>query len=335
MEEKKKFIFNLKSNKKYNPIFNYKKIDYDKEFCLNKLMDFEKQFKKYSNPISSLYLELIKEDIEWINNLYERDTLKFSEWLSNLYGRPSSSLYEQALVTLKSIKFEGLIGNEGQISSNEMKEIILAKLKEKHFDNWVIEVKRSSARIYIDSVSKKIIIREDSIFSFSEINRLVVHEIETHVLRYENGSKQKYLMFCKGFPNYLKAEEGLALLAESKNNLLLPKDLAKYCARLVASYICFDLDFSETFSFISQFLNISDSFDIVARIKRGLIDTAHYGGFTKDQIYYSGFIELKNLPLEKIRKLFLGKIGIEDLNIIDKIEDINYNIELPDWIKHD
>jgi len=95
------------------------------------------------------------------------------------------------------------------------------------------------------------------------------------------------------------------------------------------------LDFLETFIFINQYLNVTDSFDIVARVKRGLEDTAQYGGFTKDQIYYSGFLELKNLPIETIKKLFLGKIGIEHLNIIGKIEDINYNVRLPEWIDHD
>jgi len=328
-EEKRNFILNLKAGKKYNPIFKYKKIKLRKNYLSN-LSYLEDEFKKYSSPISLLYLKLIRDDKEWINNLYKRDTPEFCEWLSELYGCPNYSLYNKALTTLKLIKLEDLTGRE--ISSDEMKKIIFSKLREKHFDDWKIKVKNSSARISIDSVAKAITIKDDSVFNSLEIDRIIVHEVETHVLRYENGSRQKYLMFRKGFPNYLKTEEGLAILAESKNRVLLNRDLAKYCARLIASYICFKMDFSEMFSFINQYLNTSDSFDVVARIKRGLKDTTHYRGFTKDQIYYSSFLQLKNLSKKKIQKLFVGKIGIEHLNIIDEIEGINYNIELPGWI---
>ena len=297
------------------------------------MLYFDKEFKKYNNPVSSLYLELIQDDLGWTNNLFKREKSEFCEWLSELYGRPSNSLYTKALATLKSITFEEIM--DKQILPNEMKKTISVKLKERNFKNWAIEIRNSSARIAIDSITKKIIIKNDSNFSLSEIDRLVVHEIETHVLRYENGCKQNYLIFRKGFPNYLEAEEGLAILSESKNGVLLPKDMAKYCGRLIASYLCFDMDFSDTFSIISEYFNVSDSFDIVARVKRGLIDTEHYGGFTKDQIYYSGFLEVSNLSKEKIRKLYLGKIGLENLNIIDEIKDIDYNIELPSWIKYE
>lgn len=333
IEEKEKFISRLKNNGKYNPIFKYERLKLNEEFYLNNLLYFENEFKKYSNPISLLYLELIQKDLEWINHLFEREKSEFCEWLSELYGRPSYSLYTKALDTLKSIPIEEVVGN--QITPNEMTEIVSKKLKERNFENWKIEIKNSSARISIDSITKTISIKSDSIFTISEIDRLVVHEIETHVLRYENGSKQKYLIFRKGFPNYLIAEEGLAILGESKNKVLLSNDLAKYCSRLIASYICFELDFSDTFYVINQYLNASDSFDIVARVKRGLIDTANCGGFTKDQIYYSGFLEVRNLPKEKIRKLFLGKISLEKLNVVDEIKDINYNVKLPSWVKHD
>jgi uncharacterized protein (TIGR02421 family) len=330
-EEKDKFISNLKRGSIYNPIFQYKKISYDRNDALLRLKKYEKKFRKYSNPISPFYLELIREDIEWINNFCERDTHRFCDWLSKLYGKPEDSFYTQALDKIKSLRLEN--HNETQISAIKMKERIINKLKEKNINGWNIRVKDSSSRISVATITKTITIKENAYFSFSEIDRLMVHEIGTHVLRYENGRKQKYILFKKGFPNYLKTEEGLAILSEEKNNVLSQKDLVKYCARLIASYLCFNSDFCDLFKVVNNYLNIDDSFDIVARVKRGLINTEQFGGFTKDQIYFRGYLEVKYLPLDKMRKLFLGKIGIEHLDIIDQLENINFNINLPKWVE--
>ncbi len=332
-EEKEKFISNLERDSRYNPIFQYKKITYNKKDILLRLRKFGEKFREYSNPVSLLYTKLIKDDTDWLNNFYERDACRFPDFLSNLYGKPEDSLFNQALNEIKSLQLEN--HDETQISPTRMKQTIINKLKEKHINDWNVQVDNSSSKMFVNPVTKTITIKDNTCFDVSEINRIMVHEIGTHVLRYENGSKQKYLLFKKGFPDYLKTEEGLAILSETKNDLLSSRELAKYCARLIASYLCFNSDFWDIFKVINIYLNLDDSFDIVARVKRGLVYTEQLGGFTKDQIYFRGHLEVKHLSLDKIRKLFLGKIGIEHLEIIDQLDDINLNIDLPEWAKND
>lgn len=329
-QEKKDFLYNFERNRKYIPIFKYKELE-NANLYLKTLKDFEYRFKQCSDPISFLYLKLLAEDLKWVSNILRRDSNDFKEWLSMLYGRPNKSLYDFALNTLNSLKTE--YPEEKKFFSYEMKEVIINKLKENKFRDWTIKIENSPSRISVNPVKKLIIIKDNSYFTLSEINRIIVHEIETHVLRFENGTRQKYLIFSKGFPNYLETEEGLALLSEHKNNLLSVNDLIKYCSRLIVAYQCFELDFWELFLIVNRYLSVSDSFDLVSRIKRGLKDTSDLGGFTKDQIYYSGFLQVSKLKQNELKKLYIGKVGIKDLDFIDELNYINYNIQLPGWLK--
>lgn len=327
--EKNKFISNFKKQIQYDPIFNYKEFDFDPKDVINKLTKFKKHFEKTPHPLSAYYLELIEDDIEQILNLSKRQTPKLTEWLSDIYGKPQDHFYKQALRTIQSLK---TAKEHQEVKPNTMKHLIISKLRERGIKGWIVKITISSARISVNNTLKTIFISSGSLFSFSELDRLIVHEIGTHVLRYENGNKQKYMIFSQGFPDFLKTEEGLAIWSEYKNNLLSNNDMVKYCARLIACYVCFNFSFSEVFKMIVPFLNYEDSFDIVARVKRGLIDTSRPGGFTKDQIYYSGFNDIKNLPQQDIKKLFIGKIGIEHLDLIPQLDGINPNIEIPEWV---
>ncbi len=332
-EQKQKFITALRKNTRYNPYFEYKNIRFNFDEVIRELIKMRKEFEALNNIISFLYVDLIEEDMNWIRNFAQRESNKFPEYLTSLFGKPDKKLFEKAVATIKILKKN--TRSEHQIDSIEMKKLIEKKIADKNIKDWKIVTKESSSRIAVSSIRKEIIINMDSYFGLSEIERLLVHEIGTHVLRYENGMKQKYMIFRKGFPGYLKTEEGLAILSESKNNLLSPKDLSKYCARLITAYSCFEYDFWDLFNQIQDYLDTNDSFDVVARIKRGLINTDYCGGFTKDQIYFKGFIEVSNLPMKKIENLYIGKIGVEHLSLINQMDDINFDIEFPKWIKND
>ncbi len=331
LTEKKRFFLSLKENSRYNPIFKYNKIRYERKHALSILEGLAREFENTDSTLSCFYLELIEDDTDWINNLCEKRTTDFCGWISNLYGKPEDSLYKQALDIIGSLELENV--NETSISSTEMRAKVADRLRQSNITDWNVEIKDSSARIFVNPVTKTIGIRKEATFSSREIDRLMAHEIGIHVRRYENGSRQRYLLFRKGFPNYMSTEEGLAILSESKNDLLSSKDLAKYCARLIASYLCFSCDFWDLFKSINTYLNVNDSFDVVARVKRGLVHTEQFGGFTKDQIYIAGYLEVKRLPLERIRRLFLGKIGIQHLDFIDQMDGINENVDLPEWFE--
>lgn len=177
-------------------------------------------------------------------------------------------------------------------------------------------------------------VKDTAMFTENELQRLFVHEIETHILRNENGKTQRYEMFTYGFPDNISTEEGLAILAEQLNNLRDETDELRYALRVVLCYKCFEMDFYDLFKLANQYFDEDRAFDMVARVKRGLTDTSQFGGYTKDQVYFTGYHQIKNLPKETLKKLYIGKIGIQHLELINQFDDLNYKVRIPQWIEN-
>ena len=140
-------------------------------------------------------------------------------------------------------------------------------------------------------------------------------------------------LFQYGFPDYLRTEEGLAITSEYRQNFLSDMDLAKYCSRVIAAYNTKDYDFYDLFKIIYKYHEFEQTFSIVSRIKRGLIDTSVYGGYTKDQIYLDGYLAIKKLEDNEIEKLFCGKISLKELKNINYLGEINQKYIRPNWLK--
>lgn len=331
-EEKQRFLSELSKDKKYNPRFVYKPISFNVKKLTATLNSLKNRLLDIDHPLSRYYERYFEQDIDFIHNISRRSSILFPSWLSGLYGFPNENEYNIAKSILEKIDVNETRHIEYTLSPETMKTEIHKILEDCQITDWRISLTASSARFSVNPVTKTIKIEKDTFFNPDEIQRLLLHEIGVHVLRSENGSKQRFLLFSKGFPDYLQTEEGLAILSEKRNGLLNNIALTKYCCRLLAAHLCQYLDFYKVFRQISIFLSAKDSFDIVARIKRGLEDTSTPGGFTKDQIYIKGLLELEGLELQSIRQLFVGKIGIQDLNIIDKIY-MNYEISYPKWLE--
>ncbi|MDP8033789.1 DUF1704 domain-containing protein [Pasteurella atlantica] len=330
-QEKEQFIAKFRQNQKYNPIFKYCN-SRDNSEVIEKLQIFYKQFSDINFCLSELYKISINKDIEWLTH-FENKGVTFNNWLSSLYGKPKDEDIQQALDILKTYNCT-LNKNEEQISAVEAQRFITSKLEMCGY-NWKVTIQNMSAKMSVSSLEQTLNIKDSATFTLSEIERLYVHEIETHILRNENGKKQKYEIFSIGFPNYLATEEGLATLAEERNHLRSKYDEMKYALRLILCDKCLTTDFWDLFIFVKQYItNDSDAFDMVARIKRGLENTALFGGYTKDQVYFSGYNQLKLLPNEILKKLYIGKVGIEDLDLLLKLDsnDLDYNIKIPDWL---
>ena len=77
------------------------------------------------------------------------------------------------------------------------------------------------------------------------------------------------------------------------------------------------------------------AFHLAARVKRGLSDTGKPGAFSKELIYFRGaqkihaFVEAGG----DLKKLFIGKVALEDLPFISQIPDLAAPKYLPHWVK--
>lgn len=331
-EEKKIFLENWKKSIPYNPVFQYSKSTNIK--ALSKLEKLEKRLNEVDHPLSKIYTEKIRSEIDWITNFSDRNGAKFPGWLSSIYGKPDKK-FVKSILKSKELNARRTKSIKNTISASSTRKQILAALEKYGFSSWEVEITDMTARMSVNSLLKKVKINKISKFSKEGIKSLIIHEIGSHVFRNMNGEKQPYQLFQFGFPNYLDTEEGLAIWNEKQNGLRDSNDEMRYRLRVLVAFFCYEMSFFELVYFANNYLkDPKKSFDMVARIKRGLIDTSIHGGYTKDQVYFTGYTRIKELPIETIKKLYIGKVGIDDLPMLENMEELNWNFDLPNWLSN-
>jgi len=172
-------------------------------------------------------------------------------------------------------------------------------------------------------------------FDHESLLGTLYHEIGTHVLRRINYEKQPWYKRKKQYGlthNYLKTEEGLAVIHGylPRQNKLMHRSALKYLAVEQAQ----KTSFRELFVWVNQYLNDpQQSWRSCVRLKRGLIDTSQPGGFTKDLLYFAGFVKvwqwLKKHQFDPT-ELYYGKVAIEDLELVKKLQP-HYQPILPSF----
>jgi hypothetical protein len=332
-EAKSRFLKGFSTGRPSDPIFSYRPLVLDCNAIISELQGLKDSLSTHENPLIPSYKRLIEEDIDCLTNLADRRCGGFRDWLANLYGFPTKEEVQRANELLAGLEhpIQGYGGRHADITPTDMKLEVEKHLMRLGIRNWQVVIENSSARITVNPLLQRITLNKDSSFALKEKKRLIVHEIGVHVVRSLNGSKQPFIIFGMGFPNYLMTEEGLALLCEKRASLLDDQSLIKYCYRLIVTHYCRELGFVGCFEKIRGLLPDADSFDIVARVKRGLLNTADVGGFTKDQIYLKGLWKVEQLHNNDIQALFVGKIGIDDLSILPQIQLIR-STNYPDWV---
>lgn len=163
---------------------------------------------------------------------------------------------------------------------------------------------------------------------------MLYHEIGTHALRRINYEHQPWFKRKKkyGFSDYLLTEEGLATL-----HSLVPHSLQ---LAFVPAIRYLAVEYAQVGSFASIWQKLGTyiqdperRWQATFRQKRGVTDTSQPGGFTKDLVYFEGFIEtwnwLKQHDFDPT-ELYLGKLAAED---VPRARELNPNFtpQLPSF----
>jgi hypothetical protein len=184
---------------------------------------------------------------------------------------------------------------------------------------------------------KKIFVRQGATFSRSHIESLVAHEIETHVLTAENGAIQPYELFRRGFANYLDTQEGLAIYSQVR--VLSPHHEKRYLHAKSVLGVAYAMEhsFAETRNYLRKELGFTYEKALMktADLKRGVSRTSEPGAFTKSLVYFRGYRAIEQFVREggDIRKLYVGKIAIEDVSLIDQIAGVKKPLILPTYLR--
>lgn len=277
------------------------------------------------NLLSAKRKELIKK----VNLLTAIGTDNFSQASINLYGKPDKTLVKKAY---KLMELEEEDDNL-TIKTAETHKLLKDFLKKSGL-KYKIRKKEMTASAGIYPSLKTLYLKKKDRFSQKFVKRLIVHEICTHIFRAENGRLQPLKIFFHGFPGYLVTEEGLTTYNEEITGLLTNKTRKNYAGRVIAVDYALSHSFKETFSHLNNFFNRDTAFKLTLRAKRGTKNPKKSGAYTKDHIYLKGYYLIKNYVKQggDLKKLYVGKIRIKDLDFIKKL-DLKKPIYIPEFYK--
>jgi hypothetical protein len=184
---------------------------------------------------------------------------------------------------------------------------------------------------------KRLYVRKGAIFSPTHVESLIAHEIETHILTAENGAQQPFDIFRRGFANYLDTQEGLA---SYNQNRVLPKNHDKRfgpARSVVAIAYALEHSFVDTRKYLEAELGYTSEKSLTKAIelKRGLFDTSEPGCFTKGLVYYRGLRAIEHFEESggDLKRLYIGKIALEDLDCAEQVEGVKPPLLIPAFLR--
>lgn len=328
-EENTKFLL----NPSYNPQFEYKTLSFDPNNLYSRL----KRLEFPDSPIGILWEKKADEIIRKIQLLEVRDTPEFTEKSIALYGGPDERLVAEAL---REIHFmpEEFKASGKTFTAKEAKKIFEKAILDYGLKGWRVILKEDLVSDAIAGKENTILIREKATFSEDRLKGTIAHEIETHAFTAMNGALQPYKIFQRGLADYLTTEEGLAVynqeLTESSETI------KKYwpASSVIGIYEAMKGSFTDVYQKIVELgFGAERAWRVALKAKRGLGDTSQPGAFTKDFVYYKGFKMIKAFVAKggDLRKLYYGKINLDDLEIVKKVKGLKSPMYLPAHLRKD
>lgn len=251
-------------------------------------------------------------------------TKNFTAASKSLYGYPTEDLLASAAELLGS-RPKTFAVDEHLLTTEEAVVEFEKMLQKYNLKKWKVVSKTELVADVMVGKKNTIFIRQGAEFAPERLRATIAHEIETHVLRTENGKRQPYEIFVRGTANYLRTEEGLAVYNQ---NLLLTSESAKYywpALNLLAVSWAAEHSFREVYNFvIAHGFGKVQAWKIALKVKRGLADTGKHGCFTREQSYFAGLQEIKEFVQTggDLKKLYIGKISLSDLPLLEKLTEI-------------
>ncbi|MEY3784158.1 MAG: hypothetical protein RLZZ230_480 [Candidatus Parcubacteria bacterium] len=243
-----------------------------------------------------------------------------------------SQLEKPARPTIHRVPiYPGLyISDDTEIDSSEKIHKKFSKYLEKNnIYNWTVKIDFPGARTAfgVDQTTKVISIPHDSdlvlrkdVITKIYLEALLQHEIGVHVTRRENGDNSQLALLGIGLDNYLRAEEGIATLAEQliMGANTYSGELGYFAIGAGMGLLSSPLDFNSLFTLLNAYfiLNIADeqldehgfyeldelrlmasdkAWERALRTYRGTTGNTPGAVYTRDIIYLEGNIKMWKL----------------------------------------
>jgi uncharacterized protein (TIGR02421 family) len=330
-KQKELFFESIKKHSYELPHFEYIPIK------KNSFLKLKDEIKEIQNQLSNSKIdEFLKNRAanleKEVDLLLSINTNKFCRESKRSYEKPSKEMLKLSEEILQ--KYNDTKTKETFIPIEQVKKQLEEKMNQNKTNFCVVIDEQMSAKAAVNLNEKKVKLNKNSLFTTNDVDRLFVHEVETHVYRYLNGKEQevKSMAFGSG-GEYLQTEEGLALYNEIKSKVESKEQEKKYAGRAIAADYALKHDFFETFDYLCKYFDKEEAYAITQRVKRG-IPYASKGAFTKDYCYLAGILEIKK-EVENglnVKELYYGKICASEVGLVRKIPLLKEAKYLPTWI---
>lgn len=326
------FVYELekfKDNFLYNPQFLYRPLNFSPSDLLEKLKRIE-LFELNDSALGQIYRRKIEEIRKKISLLENRGKEKFQNYSEDLFGFPQKLDIEIALKEGRDYLTKTIL-TEQKFSAEH------AALRFEHIfklyglSYWKVKLKDHLVGNVVAGKDNVLFLNKHAQFSEKRLASLIVHEIETHIFTAENGKRQPYSIFNRGTAYYLQTQEGLAIY----NQEMQTQQKSSSPISVLAIYKAASSSFTDVYSYLIDFgVSQERALNIALKVKRGLSDTSKPGAFTKDWIYFKGNKEIKEFIQGggELKRLYIGKIALDDLEIIEQVPGLMDPIYLPSFI---
>lgn len=273
-------------------------------------------------PLEVLYEAKRQELINKVRLLASVGKPEVTTYSQAIYGRPSAEVVRRAEELLREVPRQDWPRRE--LPAEGLKERFEQALASRGLDGWGVVLRTEGVvGVSVNHRQKVLEVHAERSFSEHDISRLIVHEIDTHVLRRLQGEEMGLKLFGLGTAGYLTTEEGLAVWQEAKQQVLEPNRLRIYAGQALAVNTALIGGFRAVFeSLVARDFSDEEAFHLTLRVKRSLAEVDEPGGFTKDHCYFSGMSALEDFASAggRVDELLLaGKVSIADLPLLKRL----------------
>jgi uncharacterized protein (TIGR02421 family) len=310
------------------PTLRLRPLDFEPDLVLRALYDLE--VENVTDPALHALLRAKREEIaRQVTALEDRDTSRFLYGSLQLYGGVSPTLVSTAELLLRTIPAQAPSGQSvtaGAFADAARAEFERYRALYPDFPVQ-IEVRDDVAELMVSF--GRLIIPATAAIRSDRVDALLHHEVGTHVVTYQNGTRQPLTLLTIGLPGYDETQEGLAVLAEYLTGGLDPRRLRVLAARVVAIDKMLD-----GAGFLEIFATLRDQFTIPTRTAWSIaIRVIVGGGNVKDAIYLRGIMHLLEVLAEGVdlEVLLVGKFALNHIPLIQDLLD--REVLHPPWVR--
>lgn len=305
-----------------SPRFFYREVELDTESLRKEL----RRLPAVDHVLYPLYAAKIREIDDKLSLIESRDSADFAELSHSIFGKVTKAAYQEAVSFIKKEADHIIPDDSPELEGKKVIDTLREFLDTHKLSHWKISLLDESVADIQITKKGSILLKKDAVFRSNRLQALLVHEIGTHVFRYENGRMQPFRLLERGTVGYLRTEEGLAVWNQNQLGINLGDKKLRPAYLIIAAHMAQKMGFVDLFHFLKSTYNLEndEAWHLCLKVKRGYKNTDRAGAFTKDIIYWTGLKEVETFFKKggEIADIYLGKISVKDIPLVRSIPDI-------------